>query len=61
MIDVKKLTPSDINRKVVYSAYEGAKLEEGRITSFNNKFVFVDYQNVGRGQATPPDKLEFVS
>jgi len=61
MIDIKKLLPSDIKRKVVYQAHEGAKLEEGIITSFNDKFIFVDYQNVGRGQATPPDKLEFVS
>jgi len=61
MIDISKLTKEDVNRKVVYIAYEGAKPEEGRITSFTEKAVFVDYQNVGRGQNTPANKLSFLS
>jgi hypothetical protein len=60
MIDISKLTESDINRKVVYIAHEGAKPEEGRITSFTQTAVFVDFQNVGRGQNTPPNKLNFL-
>ena len=60
MIELKKLKKTDIKRKVVYTAYEGAVPEEGLITSFTDKRIFVDFQNVGRGQATPPNKLDFI-
>lgn len=59
MIDITKITNSDIGRVVVYVAYDGAKPEFGRITSFNSRFIFVDFQNTGRGQATPPHLLKF--
>lgn len=60
MIDITNLTQKDLNRKVIYTPYEGAAPEEGRITSFNERYIFVDYQNVGRGQATSPSKLKFL-
>ena len=59
MIDIKLLKESDKGRLVTYQPYNSAKPEHGRITSWNNKWIFVDYQNVGRGQATPPNKLSF--
>lgn len=61
MIDIAKIKETDIGRLVVYQVVPGAKREQGRITSFNTRFVFVDYQNTGRGVATPPEKLNFVS
>lgn len=63
MIDISKLTPKHVNRLVVYrSRYRlgSEKAEQGRITSWNDRFIFVDYSNVGRGQATSPEDLEFV-
>ena len=35
--------------------------QEGRITSWNEKFIFVDYDNTGRGQATRLEDLKFVN
>lgn len=58
-IVISQLKKSDKNRRVIYESFKGASLEVGRITSWNDKFIFVDYQNVGRGQATPPSKLNF--
>lgn len=60
MINIQELTKEDIKRKVVYKACKGATPEEGIITSYNNHWVFVDFQNVGRGVATPASSLEFV-
>jgi hypothetical protein len=60
MINIKELKEEHKNRLVVYESYKGAKLEQGRITSWNEKFIFVDYTNVGRGNATPPEKLNWL-
>ena len=60
MIDITKLTESDLKRKVIYTAYPGAKPEKGIITSFTETTIFVDYQNVFRGQATPAARLDFI-
>lgn len=51
------LTPEHIGRMVIYE--NPPKKEEGRITSYNDSFVFVDYDNTGRGQATPYEFLTF--
>lgn len=59
MIDITKLTDEDKDRKVIYTCDD--KKEEGRITSWNDTFIFVDYDNTGRGQATRPDMLEFTT
>ena len=61
-IKISELKESDINRGVVYDpGFPGGKLEEGRITSWNDRFIFVDYSNSGRGKATNPESLEFVT
>lgn len=60
MINPSELKPEHVNRLVVYRSHEGARPEQGRITSWNDRFIFVDYDNTGRGQATSPEKLEFV-
>jgi hypothetical protein len=60
MIHIEELRPTDKDRKVVYRPSHG-KMEEGRITSWNESFIFVDYDNTGRGQATKPEDLDFVS
>jgi|SaaInlStandDraft_3_1057020.scaffolds.fasta_scaffold677915_1 hypothetical protein len=58
MIDIKTLNEKDIGRQVVYSTYN--EKEEGHITSFNDKFIFVDYgSSCGRGIATDPQDLDF--
>jgi hypothetical protein len=49
-------TKSDINRLVIYR-----NKEKGRITSFNNSYVFVDYSNTGRGIATSRKDLEWIT
>ena len=59
MIDIEKLSEEDIKRKVIYTDGTG-DIEEGHITSFNKKFVFVDYgKSCGRGIATSPNDLKF--
>ncbi len=59
MIDIKELTKNDDRRNVVYTDGVGDK-ESGYITSWNDKFIFVDYgESCGRGIATNPKDLEF--
>ncbi len=58
---IEDLKPEDVGRGVVYEPFKGAKLEDGTIKSWNDKFVFVQYDYTGRGIATPPEKLTFVS
>jgi len=60
MINPSELKSEHVNRLVVYRSHEGARPEQGRITSWNDRFIFVDYDNTGRGQATPPEKLDFI-
>ena len=44
-------TLEDINQRVVY-VYQNGKSEEGRITSFNDKYVFVRYEAERNSKAT---------
>lgn len=44
MIEIDKLTHADIGREVVYTAHY--KREYGRITSWNDKFIFVRYHTI---------------
>ena len=61
MINIQELEPKDIKRAVVYTDNLGNS-EEGYITSWNDKYIFVDYgDNCGRGIATIPNNLEFIS
>lgn len=53
----------EIGRKVVYTPFIGCEpemCEEGVITAFNDKFVFVRYGNDVEAKATRPDQLHYV-
>jgi len=59
MIVLANLEDKDKNRQVTYVDGTGEK-EYGHITSWNDKFIFVDYGNsCGRGIATDPNDLFF--
>jgi len=66
MIEIEKLNKKDIGRWVIYQPFAG-KPEEGRIKSWNDRFVFVVYRcdNLWdrfmeyTGQATLPKRLTF--
>lgn len=52
---------SDIGRSVIYRGHAG-EMEEGIITSFNDKYVFVRYRRqhpTAPGQATSAEQLEW--
>jgi len=55
-------TADDIGRKVVYTSnrYPGGELEEGVITSFNRRFVFVRYGSQVGSKATDRHDLEWL-
>jgi hypothetical protein len=58
MINIEQLTEKDVGRNVTYT--DGKKNKEfGHITSWNKKFIFVDYgpRCCGRGIATYPKDL----
>jgi FKBP-type peptidyl-prolyl cis-trans isomerase 2 len=57
MIKIKELKDEDIGRMVVYHSHN--EKQDGRITSWNERFIFVDFDNTGRGQACNPKDLEF--
>jgi hypothetical protein len=54
-------TSQDIGRKVVYRDRSGYKVEEGVITSMNDRYVFVRYGAETTSKATCPKDLEFVT
>jgi len=58
MVKIQNLKPEDIGRNITYVDGTGEK-EFGHITSWNSKYVFVDYgpQCCGRGIATDPNNL----
>jgi hypothetical protein len=59
MIKLENLTDKNVGREVIYTSAKG-KEEHGKITSWNSKFIFVDYgNNCGRGTATSPEDLTF--
>lgn len=59
MIEILKLTKWDENRLVIYK--KGAsKQEEGIITSWNSKFIFVRYHGDIHSKATAPEDLNFI-
>ena len=57
MIKIKELKKEDVGRMVIYQSFD--ERQEGRITSWNDRFIFVDFDNTGRGQAVRPFDLEF--
>ena len=56
-----KVAEGDIGRAVIYRTAPNFEPEQGTITSFNDKYVFVRYGNGVRGVATSPDDLDWVS
>jgi hypothetical protein len=54
-----KVTKADIGRKVLYSPLHGVR-EEGVITSFNDRFVFVRYGKEHTPKATKPEHLSYI-
>ena len=65
MINIKELKDNDVKRAVIYISnfMNGTgEVEQGHITSWNDKYIFVDYgKNCGRGIATDPYDLEFMA
>jgi hypothetical protein len=56
-MNLLELTPASIGAGVVYKPEN----QQGYITSFNNRFVFVAFPHtMGRGQAVRPEDLEFL-
>ena len=56
MIEPKQ---SDIGRKVIYRVHCTAKAEEGVITRFNEKYVFVRFGKEEESAVTTRDQLEW--
>ncbi len=56
MIEPKQ---SDIERKVIYRVHPDAKAEEGIITRFNEKYVFVRFGKEEQSAVTTRDQLEW--
>lgn len=58
-MEIKSLKGVDVGRKVVYSCNLTDK-EEGVITSWNERYIFVRYGNDCHSKATNPKHLEFI-
>jgi hypothetical protein len=67
VIDIVKLDKSDVGRWVEYRDRFDSKPDQGRIKSWNQKFIFVVYRCAGNwdqfekytGVATNPSDLDF--
>lgn len=62
MINIKNLSDKDIGKAVVYTAHDGAEPEQGKITSYNDTYIFVRYDvsSSWGGQATRPEDLKWL-
>lgn len=58
MIDIKSLSKLDIGKEVCYSPREGFR-EYGKISSWNEKYIFVKYNGKDTSAATKPEDLTF--
>ena len=56
MIEPKR---SDIGREVIYRVHSNAEAEEGVITRFNEKYVFVCFGKEEKSVVTTRDQLEW--
>ena len=56
MIEPKQ---SDIGRKVIHLVHSNAEAEEGVITRFNEKYVFVRFGKEEKSAVTTRDELEW--
>jgi hypothetical protein len=52
-------TQSDIGRNVIYRVHCNAKAEEGVITRFNEKYVFVRFVKEEKSAVAMRDQLEW--
>jgi len=68
MIELSELKESDKGRMVIYRSKGGDKIERGIVSSWNDKFIFVNYENypdIAPGfynptaAATSPEDLEY--
>jgi len=50
---------SDIGRKVIFRVHGSAKVKEGVITRFNEKYVFVRFGKEEKSTVTTRDELEW--
>lgn len=57
MIDIEKLTEADIGRNVTYHR-EFCDREFGKLSSWNDRFVFVRFKGPG-GEACEPEDVSF--
>jgi hypothetical protein len=57
VIDISKLMPMDVGRKVVYHR-EFCRREEGTLSSWNHKFIFVRFKGP-TGEACEPADVSF--
>lgn len=55
-----KMEDIEIGRKVVYRAYRPCDVEEGVVTSVNDRHVFARYGNDVNSKATNPKQLEYI-
>jgi len=65
MIKLSELRESDRGRMVIYRSQGGDKVERGRISSWNECWMFVEYDGPYRGAAmytapTRPEDLEWL-
>jgi len=58
VIDINRLTESDIGRTVIYEPNDSL-LDFGRLTSWNETFVFVQFSGPG-GEACNPEDVRLV-
>ena len=68
-LSIPELKATDVGRQVQYTSSGGDKVEVGRITSWNDKWIFVRYfmqikptrfaRNGCTSEATDPKDLEF--
>ena len=56
MIEPKQ---SDIGREVIYRVHSNAEAEEGVITRFNEKYIFVCFGKEEKSVVTTRDQLEW--
>ena len=61
MINIKKLSQKDIGRKVIYQENKNKTPQDGTITSFNNRYIFVNYSTGNQGIATSPKDLNWLT
>lgn len=54
MIDIRELNDTHIGREVRYISSGGDKIEFGKITSWNDRFIFVRYHT-----QIKPNRLSF--